>query len=41
MRKEADGYYLDIDNEKIPSISVTKTYIGNVLEKFTPEEPAV
>lgn len=44
LRKEADGYYLDIDNEKIPSISVTKTYIGNVLEKFTPEEtsgPAV
>ncbi len=37
LRKEQDGYFLDIDNEKITPISVTKTYLENVLEKFSPQ----
>lgn len=34
LRKESDGYFLDIDNEAIPPIAVTKTYIDNVLSRF-------
>lgn len=35
MRKEADGYYLDMDNSGIPPISVTKTYQKSVLGFFS------
>lgn len=32
VRKEKDGYEIDLDNDSIPPISITKTYVGNVLE---------
>ena len=32
VRKEKDGYELDIDNDSIPPISITRTYLDNVLE---------
>lgn len=35
MRKEADGYYLDMDNPGIAPISVTKTYLKSVLGFFS------
>lgn len=35
LRKESDGYYLDLDNESIPPISVTKTYERTVLNCFS------
>ena len=35
MRKEADGYYLDMDNTGIPPISVTKTYQKDILAFFS------
>ncbi|MCM1199546.1 MAG: LytTR family transcriptional regulator, partial [Clostridium sp.] len=34
LRKEQDAYYLDIDNEQIAPIAVTKTYLDNVLNRF-------
>lgn len=34
LRKEKDGYELDLDNDTIPPISITKTYAENVLSKF-------
>ena len=34
LRKEKDGYELDLDNESIPPIPVTKTYEENVLNRF-------
>ena len=36
LRKESEGYFLDLDNDEIPPIMVTKTYAGNVLERFSP-----
>lgn len=39
LRKESDGYYLDLDNETIPPLSVTKTYADTVLSHFTGESP--
>ena len=32
VRKEKDGYEIDLDNDSIPPISITRTYVGNVLE---------
>lgn len=34
LRKERDGYELDLDNDKIPPIPVTKTYTESVLSHF-------
>ena len=34
LRRENDGYFLDMDDEDIPPIAVTKTYISNVLGRF-------
>ena len=31
LRKEKDGYEMDLDNDLIPPISITKTYAENVL----------
>ncbi len=39
LRKESDGYYLDLDNEAIPSLPVTKTYTASVLRYFTENKP--
>ena len=39
LLKESDGYYLDLDNETIPPLSVTKTYADTVLSHFTGESP--
>ena len=39
LHKESDGYYLDLDNETIPPLSVTKTYADAVLSHFTGESP--
>ena len=39
LRKESDGYVLDLDNEAIPPISVTKTYTDAVLSHFTEQSP--
>ncbi len=39
LRKESEGYVLDLDNETIPPISVTKTYIDKVLIHFTEQSP--
>jgi hypothetical protein len=34
LRKERDGYELDLDNDAIPPIPITKTYADNVLDRF-------
>ena len=34
LRKESDGYFLDLDNDGIAPISVTRTYTENVLKHF-------
>lgn len=39
LRKETEGYVLDLDNESIPPLSVTKTYTDLVLSYFTGESP--
>lgn len=39
LRKENDGYVLDICNEAIPPLPVTKTYTDSVLAYFTEQEP--
>ena len=39
LRKESEGYVLDIDNEAIPPITVTKTYTDAVLSHFTEKSP--
>ncbi len=39
LRKESDGYVLDLENEAIPPISVTKTYTDAVLSHFTDQSP--
>ena len=35
LRKERDGYQLDLDNDRIPPIPVTKTYAAHVLSRFS------
>ena len=39
LRKESDGYFLDLDNKSIPPISVTKTYTDSILSHFTEQSP--
>ena len=39
LRKESDGYVLDLDKEEIPPITVTKTYTDSVLSHFTEQSP--
>lgn len=39
LRKESEGYVLDLDNESIPPITVTKTYTDKVLSHFTEQSP--
>ena len=39
LRKESDGYILDLSNESIPPLPVTKTYTDNVLSYFTEVQP--
>lgn len=39
LRKESDGYVLDLDNEAIPPLPVTKTYTDTVLGYFTEQQP--
>lgn len=39
LRKESDGYILDLGNESIPPITVTKTYTDSVLSHFTDQSP--
>ena len=39
LRKESDGYVLDLENEAIPPITVTKTYTDRVLSHFTEQSP--
>ena len=34
LRKEKDGYELDLDNDAISPIPITKTYSENVLSRF-------
>lgn len=36
FRKEKDGYFIDMDNDRISPIPVSKTYSENVLKFFTP-----
>ena len=35
LKKERDGYVMELDNESIPQIPVTKTYLKNVLKDFS------
>ena len=35
LKKERDGYVMELDNESIPQIPVTKTYLKNVLKEFS------
>ncbi len=39
LRKESDGYFLDLCNENIQSLPVTKTYTDTVLAYFTEQQP--
>ena len=39
LRKESDGYVLDLSNEAIPPLPVTKTYTDTVLSYFTEVQP--
>lgn len=39
LRKESDGYVLDLSNEEIQPITVTKTYTDTVLSHFTDQSP--
>ena len=39
LRKENEGYILDLCNETIPPLPVTKTYVDSVLGYFTEQEP--
>ena len=34
LRREKDGYELDLEDQSIPSIPITKTYAENVLSRF-------
>ena len=39
LRKESEGYVLDLGNENIPPLPVTKTYTDSILSYFTDESP--
>ena len=39
LRKESEGYFLDLANESIPPLPVTKTYTATVLSYFTEVQP--
>ena len=39
LRKESDAYVLDLDNEAIPPLPITKTYTDIVLAHFTEQQP--
>lgn len=39
LRKESDGYFLDLANEAIQPLPVTKTYTDAVLSYFTEQSP--
>ena len=39
LRKESEGYVLDLSNETIPPLPVTKTYVDTVLSYFTDVQP--
>ena len=39
LRKESDGYVLDLANEAIPPLPITKTYADSVLSYFTEQSP--
>ena len=39
LRKENDGYILDLCNEEIPPIPITKTYLDSILGYFTEQQP--
>ena len=39
LRKETEGYFLELDNEAIQPLAVTKTYTDIVLSHFTGESP--
>ena len=39
LRKESDGYVLELSNESIPALPVTKTYTDAVLSWFTETQP--
>ena len=39
LRKESDAYVLELDNEAIPTLPVTKTYTEIVLAHFTEKQP--
>lgn len=39
LHKESEGYVLDLDNESIPPLPVTKTYTDTVLSHFTDQSP--
>ena len=40
LRKESDGYHIELDNEQIASsLPVSKTYVDNVLGVFSNERP--
>ena len=39
LRKESEGYVLDLENEAIPPLPVTKTYTDTVLSYFTEVQP--
>ena len=39
LRKESEGYVLDLANEAIPPIPITKTYTDSILSLFTDESP--
>ncbi len=39
LRKENDGYHLDLCNSEIPPLAITKTYLDTVLGYFTEQQP--
>ena len=39
LRKESEGYVLDLSNETIPPLPVTTTYVDTVLSYFTDVQP--
>lgn len=39
LRREKDGYELELDNDAIPAIQVTKTYEDNILARFNASRP--
>ena len=39
LHKENEGYVLDLCNEEIPSLPVTKTYVDSILAYFADQQP--